>query len=176
MAHYTCVETCRYDIYVYVQLILRIWLVPLTEYVMCVYLLILTGIHKINQSRGSSVSIVTRLWDGWSGVRMRSRGKRFFFCPNHPDRVWGPPSLLFNAYRVISGWGGAQWSGGDVDHIASTAELKNEWSYTGAPPICLHCMKRDSSGCNSISVCVSSTVDVRTERKTTVGFSLFCLH
>ena len=32
------------------------------------------------------------------------------------------------AYRVILGWGGAevQWPGRDVDHIASTAELKNE--------------------------------------------------
>jgi hypothetical protein len=27
------------------------------------------------------------------------RGKRFFLYPLCPDRLWGPPSLLYNGYR-----------------------------------------------------------------------------
>jgi hypothetical protein len=27
------------------------------------------------------------------------RGKGFFLCPMCPDRLWGPPSLLYNGYR-----------------------------------------------------------------------------
>jgi hypothetical protein len=28
-----------------------------------------------------------------------SRGKRFFFTSQRPDRIWGPPSLLFSEYQ-----------------------------------------------------------------------------
>ena len=33
----------------------------------------------------------------------------------------------------------------DVDHLApSSAEVKNEWSRTSTPPICVHVVDRDS--------------------------------
>ena len=57
------------------------------------------------------------------------------FSPNYPDRVRGPPILLFN------------WYLGSVSGIKrtkcefnppSSAEIKNEWSYTSIPPICPH--------------------------------------
>jgi hypothetical protein len=57
---------------------------------------------------------------------------------------------------ISVGGGGGQWSGRDVDHIPSTDELMNEWSYTAAPPVCLHGMKRDSSS----RISVLNKVDV----------------
>ena len=35
-----------------------------------------------------------------------------------------------------------KWPARDVDH--SVAEIKNEWSYTSAPSICLYGMDRDN--------------------------------
>ena len=36
-------------------------------------------------------------------------------------------------------------AGGDVEHSPlSSAEVKNEWSYTSAPPICLNGSDKDS--------------------------------
>jgi len=47
----------------------------------------------------SSVGIVTELRAGRSGIE--SRWGRDF--PSRPDRPWGPPSLLYNEYRVFPG-------------------------------------------------------------------------
>jgi hypothetical protein len=58
---------------------------------------------------GSVVSIATGYW--LDGPRIESRwGKIFRTCP---DRPWGPPSLLYNGYRVFSG--GKERPGRDVD-------------------------------------------------------------
>jgi hypothetical protein len=50
------------------------------------------------RSRGSSVSIVSDY-----GLNDRcsipDRGSVFFLQPLRPDRLWGPPSLLYNGYR-----------------------------------------------------------------------------
>ena len=47
---------------------------------------------------GSSVGIATDY--GLDGPRIESRwGEIFRTCP---DRPWGPPSLLYNGYRVFS--------------------------------------------------------------------------
>jgi hypothetical protein len=52
------------------------------------------------------------------------------------DRLWGPPSLLFSRYR--SSFAGVKWPGLEVDHCPpSSAEVKNEWSYTSSPSVCL---------------------------------------
>jgi hypothetical protein len=52
------------------------------------------------RSRDRAVSIATGYWpDGWGvGVRVPVGG-RFFFSPRHPNRFWGPPSLLSNECR-----------------------------------------------------------------------------
>jgi hypothetical protein len=51
-------------------------------------------------SRDSSVGIATGYGlDGWGvGVPVPG-GARFFSSPRRPDRLCGPPSLLFNEYR-----------------------------------------------------------------------------
>jgi hypothetical protein len=52
-------------------------------------------------SRDSSVSIVSDygLDDRAIGVRSPAGAKDFFLYPLCPDRLWGPPSLLYNGYR-----------------------------------------------------------------------------
>jgi hypothetical protein len=50
------------------------------------------------RSLGSSVSIVSDCGlDDWGSIP--DRGRRFFFYPLRQDRLWGPPSLLYNGYR-----------------------------------------------------------------------------
>jgi hypothetical protein len=59
--------------------------------------------NKYSGSRDSSVSMVTgyRLNDQGSVPR---RGNRFFSTPQHPDRLWGTLSLLYNGYQRLFSW------------------------------------------------------------------------
>jgi len=43
---------------------------------------------------------------------------------NRPDRPWGPPSLLYNGYRVFPG--GVKWPGHGIDYppTPSSVEVK----------------------------------------------------
>jgi len=73
--------------------------------------------------------------------------RRFFFSPKHPDQLWGPPSFLFNGY--IGSFPRVQQLEHDVDYSpASGTKVKNKWSYTSTPHICLHGMNRDFSFSN----------------------------
>jgi len=59
-------------------------------------------------------------------------GKRFLSSPKYPDRLWGPPSLLFNRYR--GSVPAEKRSGRDIDHSPPySTEVKNEWSYSSTP-------------------------------------------
>jgi hypothetical protein len=54
-----------------------------------------------------------------------SRGKRFFSSPQRLERLWDPPSLLYNVYRGL----GVNRPGHEADHSPPTiAEVK----------LCLH--------------------------------------
>jgi hypothetical protein len=60
-----------------------------------------------------------------------------------PCWLWGPCSLLFNVYQ--GSFPGVKWPGREVNHSpASSAKIKNEWSYTSAIPICHHGMDREN--------------------------------
>jgi hypothetical protein len=77
---------------------------------------------------GSSVSIVSgyRLDDRAIEVRSHAEEKGFFLYPLCPDRLWGPPSLLYNGYRGPFP-GGKEWPGRDADHSPlCSAEVENE--------------------------------------------------
>jgi hypothetical protein len=52
---------------------------------------------------GSSVSVVSgyRLDGRAIEVRSPTETKGFFLYPLCPDRLWGPPSLLYNGYRGV---------------------------------------------------------------------------
>jgi hypothetical protein len=58
----------------------------------------LSSTHNLRASQpGSSVSIVTGYSLDVPGIESRW-GEIFYACP---DRPWGPPSLLYNGYRVF---------------------------------------------------------------------------
>jgi hypothetical protein len=59
---------------------------------------------------GSSVGIATDCGMDGPGIESR-RGEMFRACP---DRPWGPPSPLYNGYRVFPG--GKVWLGRAADH------------------------------------------------------------
>ena len=68
-------------------------------------------------------------WVGRSGDRILV-GAGF---STRPDRPWGPPSVLYNGYRVFPG--GKVRPGRAADHAPpSSAEYLEEYSYTSTPP------------------------------------------
>jgi hypothetical protein len=70
---------------------------------------------------GSSVGIATDYILDGPGIESRW-GMRF---SAHPDRPWGPPSLLYNGYRVF--FGGKVRPGRAADHsLPSSAEVLAE--------------------------------------------------
>jgi hypothetical protein len=57
--------------------------------------------EPLNSALGSSVCIVSGygLDDRAIEVRFPAKAKGFFLQPLCPDRLWGPPTLLYNRYR-----------------------------------------------------------------------------
>jgi hypothetical protein len=39
---------------------------------------------------------------GLDGLGSIPDNARFFFSPQHPDRLWGPPSLMSSGHRRLS--------------------------------------------------------------------------
>jgi len=83
-------------------------------------------------STGRVAQWVQRLATGWT-VRGSNPGgdETFRTCP---DRPWGPPSLLYNGYRVFPG--GKERPGRDAvpsPPPPSSAVAKKEWGYTFTP-------------------------------------------
>ena len=65
----------------------------------------------------------------------------FFSSPKYPDLLWGPPSLLINGYRGY--FPGIKRPGRDYRHSPpSSVEIKNDWSYTSTPSVCLNGVDR----------------------------------
>jgi hypothetical protein len=58
---------------------------------------------------------------GRSGDRIPVGGEIFRTCS---DRPWGPPSLLYNGYRVFSG--GKEWPGRDADPSPRSSAIGHE--------------------------------------------------
>jgi hypothetical protein len=70
---------------------------------------------------GSVVGIATAYGLDGPGIKSRWGGEIFCTCP---DRPWGPPSLLYNGYRVFPG--GKLRPGRDADPSPpSSAKVKN---------------------------------------------------
>jgi len=80
-----------------------------------------------DSSRGSILGVATRLRAGRSGNP--GKGRRSFSSAKSPDRLWVPPSFLFNRYRGC--FPGLKRPGREVNHSPpSSAEDKNEWGCT----------------------------------------------
>jgi hypothetical protein len=77
---------------------------------------------------GSSVGIATDY--GLDGLGSNPGGGEIF--RTRPDRPWGPPSHLYNGYRVFPG-------GKDGRSVVlttpSSAKVENEYSYTSTRPL-----------------------------------------
>jgi hypothetical protein len=76
-------------------------------------------------------------------VRDSNSGDKKKFCPTRKcsNRLWGPTSLLFRGY----GWSLPEVKRPSCEcyHLPpSSAEVKNEWSYTSSPSICFHNLDR----------------------------------
>jgi hypothetical protein len=94
--------------------------------------------HRSPKSRDSSVGIATRLRAGRSGFQGSIRGLGIFLLttasrmalgPTQPPIQWVPGALSLGVKRP----------GREADHLPpSSAEVKNAWSYTSIPPMCLH--------------------------------------
>ena len=57
----------------------------------------------VDRSRDSSVDIATRLRAGRPRNRgsIPGKGKRFTSSPKHPDRLWGPATILVKRYQGL---------------------------------------------------------------------------
>jgi hypothetical protein len=89
-------------------------------------------------SRDSSVGIVTGYELDGRGVGVSDPVRAIFFpTPRHPDRFWGPPSLLIQwVTGALSS--GVKLPGREADHSPPTSvEVKNTWIYTSTPPYAL---------------------------------------
>jgi hypothetical protein len=74
----------------------------------------------------------------WMNRGLNQAGTRdLFSSPEHPHHLWGPHIIPFIGY-----WGsfmGVKQSGCEVHHSSPpSTEVKNEWSYTSAPPMSHH--------------------------------------
>jgi hypothetical protein len=67
------------------------------------------------------------------------RGRRFFLYPLRPDRLWDPPSLLYNGYRGSFSRGVKCGRGVTmITHPHLVPRLSMSRSYTSSPPRRLH--------------------------------------
>ena len=83
-----------------------------------------------SMSRDSSVSIATLYRLDGPGIKSRW-GE---ILRTRPDRPCGPPSPLYNGYRVY--FPGVKRPGRGVDHPPHLSPmLKKEYSYTSTPPL-----------------------------------------
>lgn len=61
-----------------------------------------------------------------------SEGTKFSLLHTHPDRSWGPPSILYVLLELLPE---AKRPGRGVDHPApSSTKVKNGYSYIYTPP------------------------------------------
>jgi hypothetical protein len=84
------------------------------------------------RNRSNVVGIPSRLRARRYGIQVLAGEGHFFPFPKRPDRLWGPHNLLFNAYRSFI-TGGKRPGSEDNLIPPSSAEVKNEWSYTPGP-------------------------------------------
>jgi hypothetical protein len=92
----------------------------------------------------SSVSIVTKPRIGRAGVWFPAGAVDFYLLKNVQTGYGAQPassSMSTGLFFFL----GVKRPGHEFDHIPpSAAEVKNEWSYTSAPPVYLHGVDRDN--------------------------------
>jgi len=100
-------------------------------------------LYKIWLNRSSVGSVVTSLRAGNSEFRIQAGAQKCLSPPKRPDRLWGPPSLLFSANcgSFIEG----KLLGHELNYLpVSSTKVMNEWKYNSAPLIYLNGMDREN--------------------------------
>ena len=86
---------------------------------------------------------MAKLRVGQPGARIPAEARGFSLAQNRPDRLWGAPSLLLSGHP--GSFQGVKRMGRDVNPSPpSSAEVKNEWSYTSTAPTGLHGVERSN--------------------------------
>jgi hypothetical protein len=89
-----------------------------------------------------------------TGFDIQGRQEILLFSKT-PSQFFDPACLMYNGY-----WGSSlevNQPGCQVDHSPlSSADVKNEWSYTHTPPLCPHDMDRK----NITLICFYPTTDL----------------
>jgi hypothetical protein len=87
-------------------------------------------------SRDGAVGIATGYGMDGQGVGVRVPVGSQIFSPRRPDGFWGSHSLQWLPGETFSG---VKWPRCEAHHSPSTsAEVKNMWIYTSAPPYVFH--------------------------------------
>ena len=90
--------------------------------------------RQICWSRGSTVSIVTALQAGRSGLRIQAGARCFSLFPKHPNRLWGPANLLSNSCQSMF-----RRSSGKVGKLTTQLHLAPMLRMSGAVPLLALC-------------------------------------
>ena len=78
----------------------------------------------------------------WTWRELKAKSHVAWNDPLHSVYPWLPKCIILKSVRFV--YPGLNRSERDVDHSHSyDGEVKNEWSYTSTPPICLHGMDRE---------------------------------
>lgn len=107
-------------------------------------------------------------------VRFPVGARDFFFPPKCPDRLWGPPSILFTEHRELLPTGERGWSVNQTTHLSS-AEFKNTWSHASTPPHAFMVCSQLFAGFYNLNAIISITGHLRQQSYTmkTEQFSYF---
>jgi hypothetical protein len=101
-----------------------------------------TTLHNTWMRQDSLDRTVTLLGADDPGLESRE-GQKSFTSPYRPDRLCDPPNVLIKWYRLS--FPRVKRPCREVNHSPPTsAEFKNECSYTSTPPIYLHGVDRDA--------------------------------
>ena len=93
--------------------------------------------YKPGQCSWYSDQVTAWRIQGWNP----GTGNRFFTSPQTRSEAHATSYSM----RVSGSFRGENWVGHEVDHSPTPhAEVKNGWTYTSAPPVCLHDMDRDT--------------------------------
>jgi hypothetical protein len=94
-------------------------------------LLLLLLLLRVYWSRGSVVGIGTGYGPDDRGVGFWVPvGSRIFSSPHRPDRLWGPPNLIYNRYRLLFSRGIKRPGSKAYHSPPASAEFKKMWTYT----------------------------------------------
>lgn len=95
----------------------------------------------VGDSRDSVIFTVTRRWTGWSRSQFLAEAHDFSLVQN----IQTSPGSHATSIQYIPGAlsSGIEWLGCGANHSLHSS-IKNEWTYSSTPTICIHGMYRNT--------------------------------